>query len=69
MGEQLEIILTGNATTYTALAKQMVGFKEDPLVEKINLTKTALSETGGISFDFSIIFKRDILISKTEKND
>lgn len=66
---QLEATLNGNARTYTALAKQMVGFKEDSLVEKISLRDTSLSEAGGINFGLSIIFKKDILTSKTEKND
>jgi hypothetical protein len=61
--DKLEVVLTGKATTYTALAKQMTGFKEDPLVEKISLTGTTLSEAGGVDFDFSIVFKKDILIS------
>jgi len=72
LNEKLEVDLNGHARTYTALAKQMVGFKEDSSVEKISLRDTSLSEAGGIEFGFSIIFKKDILtvlIPKTEKND
>jgi hypothetical protein len=65
---KLEITLSGNADTYTLLARQMVVFKDDPTVEKIDLTKTALSEAGGVNFDFLIIFKNSILLEEIEKN-
>ena len=69
LNEQLEINLNGSARTYTSLARQMVGFKEDSLVEKITLKDVNSNEEGGIEFGFSIIFKKDILTSKIEKND
>ncbi len=69
VGEQVDVILLGNATTYTGLAKQMVAFSEDKLVEKIDLTKTTLNEDGGIDFGFSILFSKKILINELEKND
>ena len=59
---RLEIALTGRTVSYTVLAKQMTAFKEDAMVATINLSKIALSESGGIDFDFLIVFKNDILI-------
>lgn len=66
--EKVDIGLTGNAKTYTALAQQMVSFKEDPSVESIAVSKISLSESGGIEFDLAIVFSKSILINKTEEN-
>lgn len=60
---QVDVTLSGNSKTYTGLARQMVAFSEDSLVEKINLTKTELSIDGGIDFGFSILFSKKILIN------
>jgi len=64
---QVNVIFSGNAKTYTGLAQQMVAFSEDPLVEKIELTKTTLNKDGGIDFGFSILFSKNVLTNDFEK--
>lgn len=66
--EKVNIIMVGSARTYTALAQQMVSFKEDPLVEKVVVSDIALNESGGIKFNLLITFSKNILLSKTEEN-
>jgi len=75
VGEEVNIQLSGVAQSYTALAKQMIGLKmdpsdalassSDPLVLKVDLTKMSLSEKGGIEFEMSVVFDKNILINKT----
>jgi len=77
VGGEVSVQLSGIAQTYTALAKQMVGLKmdpsdtltssSDPLVLKVDLTKTNLNEKGGIEFEMSVLFDKNILINKTEQ--
>ena len=67
VGDQVDVVFLGNSKTYTGLARQMVAFSEDPLVEKIDLTKTTLNEDGGIDFGFSILFSKKILINELDK--
>ncbi|MFH1129211.1 MAG: hypothetical protein V1686_00530 [Patescibacteria group bacterium] len=67
VGNQVDVILSGSAKTYTGLARQMVAFSEDPSVEKIELTETTLNEDSGIDFGFSILFSKNILINELDK--
>jgi hypothetical protein len=60
---QINVTFLGNAKTYTGLAKQMLAFSQDPMVQKIDLTKTTPSDGGGIDFGFSIVFSKKILIN------
>jgi Tfp pilus assembly protein PilN len=64
--KELTTNLNGNAITYTALARQMVSFKEDEMVKSISLKEMNLSDTGGIDFGFTIIFRKEILTNKIE---
>ncbi|MBU4284963.1 hypothetical protein KKF60_00680 [Patescibacteria group bacterium] len=66
--EKVNILLAGSARSYTALAQQMVSFKEDPLVEKVAVSDIALSEIGGVKFNLSITFSKEILLSETKEN-
>lgn len=69
LNEKVELTFSGNAKTYTALAQQMVSFKEDPLVEKVVVAQISLSQAGGIEFDLSVTFSKSILlISSVEEN-
>lgn len=66
--DKTSVVLVGSARTYTALAQQMVSFDGDPLVEKVEVADIALDETGGIRFNLSIIFSKNILLNATEEN-
>jgi hypothetical protein len=66
--EGIDISLSGNAKTYTGLARQMISFKEDELFKKIDLTDLKLNENGGLDFAFSILAAKSILINQTENN-
>lgn len=59
------LILTGNSNTYTDLAKQMVSFGEDTIVEKVELSDIKPNESGGIEFVLSILVSEPILINQT----
>jgi Tfp pilus assembly protein PilN len=63
---KLDLTLSGNAKTYTGLARQMISFKEDALVDKVELSDLKLSATGGIDFALSVLIFKSILINQTE---
>ncbi len=65
---KLEAGLEGSSGTYTNLARQMVSFQEDSLVEKVKVSGISLDEEKGIKFGLSIIFSKDILLRK-QNND
>jgi len=59
---------SGNALTYTTLAKQIISFQEESDVKNIVVTGIALSSEGGIDFNLEITFSKDILLG-LENND
>ena len=63
---KLDLTLSGNAKTYTGLARQMISFKEDALADKVELSNLKLSEAGGIDFTLSVSMLKSILINQTE---
>ena len=63
---KMNLTLSGNAKTYTGLARQMVSFKEDKLFEKIDLTGLKLNESNELDFTLSLLVSKSILISQTE---
>lgn len=63
---KVELTLSGNAATYTSLARQMVSFKEDALIEGVDLGEVKLNESGGINFVLSILASRVVLINQIE---
>ena len=65
----INLALKGNAASYTSLARQMVSFKEEKLVEKVDLGDVKLSESGGIDFSLSVLISKAILLSQTENKD
>jgi len=66
--EEVNLLLAGKARTYTAVAQQMVSFKENSSIEKIEVSNISLSESGGIDFDLSISFSKSVLLNKFEEN-
>lgn len=66
-GSKLNLTLFGTAPSYTSIAKQMVSFKEDVLIESVDLGDVKLSEAGGISFELIISASKVILINQTEE--
>lgn len=62
--DKMSLELSGNAKTYTGLARQMVSFKEDKLFEQITLGDLKLSENGGLDFTLSILVSQSIFINQ-----
>lgn len=65
----LKVTFPGNALSYTDLARQMVSFQEESAVKSVTVSGIALSEEGGIDFDFKVIFSKDILLGLEIEND
>lgn len=61
--DKVNVGLSGNTLTYTTLAKQVISFQEDSLVEKVKISGISLANEGGIDFDLEIIFSKDILLN------
>lgn len=66
---QITVDLSGSARTYTALARQMVSFKEDIMADSVTVSKISLSENGGIAFDLMVVFSKSALITKAEETE
>jgi hypothetical protein len=60
---KVEASLEGNTTTYTNLARQIVSFQEEPLVEKVQVSGISLTEKG-VEFTLSVILSEDVLLKK-----
>jgi len=61
---KVEASLEGNTNTYTDLARQIVSFQEEPLVEKVQVSGISLAEEKGVKFTLSVIFSKNILLRK-----
>lgn len=66
--DKINFGFTGNALTYTILARQMISFQEEPNVENVSVSDIGLSAEGGIDFNLEVIFSKDILLG-LENND
>jgi len=67
--EKVNINISGNTTTYTNLARQILSYQEEPLVEKVKVSGISLDEKAGIKFDLAIIFSKNLILEEAEKND
>ena len=65
----LKVNFPGNTLSYTDLARQMVSFQEESAVESVTVSNINLSKEGGISFNFEVIFSKDILLGLEIEND
>jgi hypothetical protein len=61
---KLTVLFSGNALTYTTLARQILSFQEDPLVEEATVSNLSLATEGGIEFGLAVTFSTDILLKK-----
>ena len=61
---RISAILTGKATSYSDIARQMVSFKEDPALEQIEISAISAGEEGGVSFNLALVFSKSILLKK-----
>jgi len=59
-----ELGVEGNTSTYTNLARQILSFQEDSLVEEVKVSGISLGEESGIKFNLSVNFSKDILLKK-----
>lgn len=55
-------IFSGNTLTYTALARQLLSFQEKSFTEKAKVSNISLSNEGGVDFDITVVFSKDILL-------
>lgn len=60
--DKVNVVLSGNALTYTVLAQQMASFQDESLIKKIEISSISLSTEGGIDFDLAITFSKDALL-------
>lgn len=58
----INLDLNGRTLAYTYLAKQMVSFANENLISDVELSVIKLGTEGGIEFEISINFKKDILL-------
>ena len=61
---KIEASLGGGTTSYTNLARQIISFQEEPLVEKVQVSGISLDEERGVKFNLSIIISKNILLRK-----
>jgi Tfp pilus assembly protein PilN len=55
--------------TYKSLAKQMLAFQQEPIIQKVEVSNIALSEDGGIKFELSSVFPLKILLINSENKE
>lgn len=58
---KVNIVFSGRAASYTALAQQMVSFKEEANTESVDVSGIKLNEEGKIEFYLNIIFSQKII--------
>ncbi|MBD3282238.1 MAG: hypothetical protein GF387_01355 [Candidatus Portnoybacteria bacterium] len=58
---KMNLFFTANAANYTSLARQMVSFQEEEIVEKVDVSGIQLSSEGGIDFNLSVVFSNKSL--------
>lgn len=61
--EKIDVIFSGNASNYTSLARQILSFQEEPMVESVKVSGISLATEGGVDFDLLVIFSKEILLS------
>lgn len=64
--EKINAVLSANAGNYTGIARQMLSFQEEPLIEKVEITGISLIAEGGIKFNFSITFSKKVLLKAND---
>ena len=62
LNEKINITFSGNASSYTNLARQILSFQEEPFVESVKVSGISLSTRGGIDFSLLVIFSKNILL-------
>lgn len=63
-GNKINVNFSGNALTYTILARQILSFQEEPFVEEVRVSDISLASEGGLKFNLEIIFNKDILLKE-----
>ena len=61
---QASIILGIEAAGYNTLARQLIVFKDDPRIKKVNVSELSLDKSGKISSQFLLEIDTDFLWSK-----
>lgn len=69
LGDSLGFSFSGNALSYTDLARQIVSFQEDEFIKSVVVSNMTLSPEGGINFSLGAVFSKDILLGLEQEND
>lgn len=67
--DKISLQFSASTNTYTSLAKQMLSFQEEPIVQKVEISNIALSEEGGIKFSLSAVFPLKTLLLNSENKE
>jgi len=62
LADKVNAVFTGNTLTYTGLARQLLSFQQEPLTEEARVSNIALSNEGGVDFNITVVFSKDILL-------
>lgn len=54
--EAAQATVSGRAESFSVLGQQMLIFKEEPLIEKTNLSQIKISKEGGVDFEIELFF-------------
>ncbi len=59
-----EVIASGRAPNYTAIARQIASFVADEAVKDVNLSDAKVSNIGGIEFSMQLLFDESKFLRK-----
>ena len=57
----VKLMLSGETSSYTYLARQMKSFSQESMVSEVEASGIGLGPEGGLAFELSINFSKDIL--------
>ncbi len=61
--DKIDVVFSGNASGYTNLARQILSFQEESMVESVRVSGISLTTEGGVGFDLSVNFSKEILLN------
>jgi len=67
--DTVTFVTDGGTSSYTNLARQILTFQEDALVNKVQISSIGLDEKLGIKFGITVNFFKKALLEEFETND
>jgi Tfp pilus assembly protein PilN len=65
--DKISLQFSASTDTYKSLAKQMLVFQEEPIIQRVEISNITLSEEGGIKFGlFSVFPLKTLLFNNNE---